>query len=594
MLFVWVLGMLQRSTAFVWVLGMLATRVHEAVCFAPPVCLLVGRGGRRAHSISHKFPRHINPTRAQGAPNARCAMVAAGESERSFESLGLLRPELLEAVHRLGFGAMTPIQAMALPAALAGRDIVGKAKTGSGKTAVFGLALLQQLDLALDHRGGRPQAIVLSPTRELATQLVDATRALAASMQGVRVLSITGGQPSRDQRARLESGAHVVVATPGRCLQLLELGNLNPSHLKILVLDEADRLLDMGFEEEVTRILKFLPPPGSRQTLLFSATWADGVERLSERVQMRPEVVSDGDVTPVTSSQAGAGPTSSPDAAQVDRTLLRQSALLFEGGETARLDALCHVLSTAVVGKEGEEAMCVVFCETRLQCKAVSDFLSSRGASALALHGELEQAEREKVLVHFRNKSCRVLVATNVASRGLDVEGVSLVVCFELNDDPAVHVHRVGRTARANTSGEAVSLVHVGGSGGVGEGRGWRSDELARLDSIDQALGGDPISRHTWKPPSGSSSHPIQLPQWEAEWQTVLVLGGRRDKLRPGDILGALSGAEVGLEGNQVGKIDVTEQRTWVAVKKQVARKAAQALNVVKVKKQRFKAHLIR
>jgi ATP-dependent RNA helicase DbpA len=517
-------------------------------------------------------------------------MVAAGESERSFESLGLLRPELLEAVHRLGFGAMTPIQAMGLPAAIDGRDVVGKAKTGSGKTAVFGLALLQQLDLALDHRGGRPQAIVLSPTRELATQLVDAIRALAASMQGVRVLSITGGQPSRDQRARLESGAHVVVATPGRCLQLLELGNLDPSHVKCLVLDEADRLLDMGFEEEVNRILKFLPPPGSRQTLLFSATWADGVERLSERVQMRPQVVSDGDVT----SREGAGSTSSPDAAQVDRTLLRQSAVLFEGGETARLDALCHVLSTAVVGKEEEEAMCVVFCETRLQCKEVADFLSSCGASALALHGELEQAEREKVLVRFRNRSCRVLVATNVASRGLDVEGVSLVVCFELNDDPAVHVHRVGRTARANTSGEAVSLVHVGGSGGVGEGRGWRSDELARLDSIDQALGGDPISRHTWKPPSGSSSRPIQLPQWAAEWQTVLVLGGRRDKLRPGDILGALSGSEVGLEGHQVGKIDVTEQRTWVAVKKQVAGKAAQALNVVKVKKQRFKAHLVR
>ena len=574
-----------------WVLGLLATRVHEAASFSPPVCLLVGRGGRRAHSISHKIPRHIIPTRAQRAPHARCAMVAAGESERSFESLGLLRPELLEAVHRLGFVAMTPIQAMGLPAAIDGRDIVGKAKTGSGKTVVFGLALLQQLDLALDHRGGRPQAIVLSPTRELATQLVDAIRALAASMQGVRVLSITGGQPSRDQRARLESGAHVVVATPGRCLQLLELGNLDPSHVKSLVLDEADRLLDMGFEEEVNRILKFLPPPGSRQTLLFSATWADGVERLSERVQMRPQVVSDGDVT---SSQAGEGSTSSPDAAQVDRTLLRQSAVLFEGGEAARLDALCHVLSTAVVGKAGEEAMCVVFCETRLQCKEVADFLSSRGASALALHGELEQAEREKVLVRFRNRSCRVLVATNVASRGLDVEGVSLVVCFELNDDPAVHVHRVGRTARANTSGVAVSLVHVGGSGGVGEGRGWRSDELARLDSIDQAQGGDPISRRTWKPPSGSSSRPIQIPQWAAEWQTVLVLGGRRDKLRPGDVLGALSGSEVGLEGHQVGKIDVTEQRTWVAVKKQVAGKAAQALNVVKVKKQRFKAHLVR
>jgi ATP-independent RNA helicase DbpA len=402
----------------------------------------------------------------------------------------------------------------------------------------------------------------------------------------------TGGQPSRDQRARLESGAHVVVATPGRCLQLLELGNLDPSHVKCLVLDEADRLLDMGFEEEVNRILKFLPAPGQRQTLLFSATWADGVERLSERVQKRPEVVSDGDVA---RSTAGAGSTSGTAAAQVDRMLLRQSAVLFEGGETARLEALCQVLATAAVPEEGAEASCVVFCETRLQCKEVADCLSSRGVSALALHGELEQAEREKVLVRFRNKSCRVLVATNVASRGLDVEGVSLVVCFELNDDPAVHVHRVGRTARANSVGVAVSLVHVGGSGGVGEGRGWRSDELARLDSIDQALGGDPILRSKIaKAPSGSSSRPMQLPQWAAEWQTVLVLGGRRDKLRPGDILGALSGSDVGLEGHQVGKIDVTEQRTWVAVKRQVAGKAVQALNTAKIKKQRFKTHLIK
>jgi ATP-independent RNA helicase DbpA len=417
------------ATSFVCVVGLLATRVHEAASFVPPAGLLVRLGGRRGYSVSAKFPSRIN--RAQ---NRRYAMLAAGEGERSFESLGLLRPELLEAVGRLGFGAMTPIQALALPAALAGRDIVGKAKTGSGKTAVFGLALLQQLDLTLDHRGGRPQAIVLSPTRELATQLVDSTRALAANLQGVRVLSITGGQPSRDQRARLESGAHVVVATPGRCLQLLELGNLDPSHVRCLVLDEADRLLDMGFEEEVNRILKFLPPPGRRQTLLFSATWDSTVERLSERVQKRPEVVSDGDVT---SSQAGPGSTSGKAAAQVDRMLLRQSAVLFDGGETARLDALCHVLATAAVPEQGAEASCLVFCETRLQCKEVADFLSSCGASALALHGELEQPEREKVLVRFRNKSCRVLVATNVASRGLDVEGVSLVVCYELNDDPA-------------------------------------------------------------------------------------------------------------------------------------------------------------
>jgi len=289
--------------------------------------------------------------------------------------------------------------------------VVGKAKTGSGKTAVFGLACLQKLDLALDHRGGRPQALVLSPTRELATQLVASIRGLATGMPGVRVLAVTGGSPSRDQRARLEAGAHVVVATPGRCLQLLELGNLDPRFVSTLVLDEADTLLDMGFEEEVNRILKFLPP--QRQTLLFSATWADRVEGLSKRLQRNPKIVSDGQAA------GEQGQATKSVAAQVDPSLLKQSALLFKGGQETRLEALCHVLATAdaeangsntASGEQGGEGSCVVFCETRIQCKEVAEALVSRGASALALHGELEQNDREKTLVRFRNKSCRILV----------------------------------------------------------------------------------------------------------------------------------------------------------------------------------------
>ena len=214
-----------------------ALMTSAALAFAPsPLLLVARRGGAAARPLLH-------------ARRTLCAMKAASEEggqagglspSRSFESVGL-RPELLASLKRLGFDSMSDIQQRALPAALAGRDVVGKGKTGSGKTAAFGLPLLHQLDLDLDHRGGRPQALVLSPTRELSEQLVTSLRTLATSMQGVRVLAVTGGQPSRDQRARLEAGAHVVVATPGRCLQLLEGGHLDPEALKTLVLDEADR-----------------------------------------------------------------------------------------------------------------------------------------------------------------------------------------------------------------------------------------------------------------------------------------------------------------------------------------------------------------
>lgn len=576
---------------------------------------------------------HVPLLKIPMAVSKRRGLVSLQAADKSFASLGL-RPALLQAVDRLGYKTLTDIQERALPCALSGRDVVGKSKTGSGKTCVFGLTLLQNLDLGLDNRGGRPQALVLSPTRELASQLVDVTRGLASCMEGVRVLAVTGGSPSRDQRARLDAGAHVVVATPGRCLQLLELGLLDPRFIKCLVLDEADTLLDMGFEVEVNRIIDKLPPRDRRQTMLFSATWAERVAELSERVMLRPEVFSDrlqGDTL-----ESGLG-SSTAAAEQVDRSLLQQSALLFEGGEEVRLEALCHVLATAAapvavaLSEEGAEPSCVVFCETRQQCNDVAAFLCSRGASALALHGDLEQSEREKVLVRFRNKSCRILVATNVASRGLDVADLSLVICLELNEDPDVHVHRVGRTARAERAGAAVSLVHAPASraqrkdgrrasdavdgadlevspvAGEGEsreregerergtGRTWipqnRYNEVSRLDSIDKALGGEPIPRKTWRP----TGQIVELHlNWEAGWVTVLVSGGRRDKLRAGDILGALCGDVVRLQGSQVGKIEVTEERTWVAVRRDVAAKVVRGLNSTKIKNQRFRAHLIK
>ena len=456
----------------------------------------------------------------------------------SFDTLPL-RPELLTGVARLGFTEMTDIQAKALPLALGGRDLVAHARTGSGKTAVFGLALLQKLDVSKR----RPQAIVICPTRELASQLVASIRALAAGLDGVRVLLVTGGNSSRDQRDALKAGAHVVVGTPGRLLHQLELERIRTGSLQTVVLDEADRMLDMGFEDEVLGILDYMPR--NPQTLLFSATWPDEMKELSGQIQHYPEMVG--------------------VAALLDAAVLKQSVVLCKRDE--REATLQGVLS------ERAPVPTLVFCETRIQCKEVVRFLRGLGVGALALHGELEQRDREEIMVCFRNGSAKVLVATNVAARGLDVEGVELVISYELSRDPEVHVHRVGRTARAESSGEAISLVVNGGN------------ELRRLEAVESYLGAE-LERATTPAASG------MLDKWSAEWRTIVVLGGRSDKLRPGDLLGALTRG-IGLEGSDVGKIVLTDKRTWVAVRSAVAKKAVDGLNKERIKKKRYRARLV-
>ena len=457
----------------------------------------------------------------------------------SFDTLPL-RPELQTGVTRLGFTEMTDIQAKALPVSLDGADIVAHARTGSGKTAVFGLTLLQKLDVS----NRTPQAIVLCPTRELAAQLVASIRALAVGLDGVRVLLVTGGKSSRDQRDALQAGAHVVVGTPGRVLHQLELRRLKTSSLRTVVLDEADRMLDMGFEDEVLGILSFVPR--DHQTLLFSATWPPAMKELSGRVQRSPEMIG--------------------TAALLDATVLKQHVVLCGKGE--RDLALRRLLASR------DPVPTLIFCETRIQCKRVTGVLCGLGVAALALHGELEQRDREEVMVCFRNGSARVLVATNVAARGLDVEGIELVISYELANDAQVHVHRVGRTARAATSGEAISLVIKG------------SKEMSRLAAIETYLGTE--LERVDVPGNADGS----LERWSAEWRTLDLLGGRGDKLRPGDLLGALTRG-VGLDGADVGMIILTDKRTWIAVRSGVARKAVDGLNKGRIKKKRYRVHLV-
>ncbi len=457
----------------------------------------------------------------------------------SFSALPL-HPELLAAIDKLGWTETTDIQAAAIPPALAGRDVVGHARTGSGKTAAFALPLLQ----ALEPRHRHLQALVLCPTRELAQQVTEAIRALASGMGGIRVLPITGGASQRAQSDALRAGAHVVVATPGRLLAWLDKERLHLDTVRTLVLDEADRMLDMGFEEQVRDILS--RAPDDRQTLLFSATWPDAIAAMSADIQTDPTTVG--------------------VQTQVDEEDLVQSAITCHFEDKGRV--LCELLAART------PTPTLVFAETKAECDEVARLLANQGADALPLHGDLDQRERDEVMVRLRNESTRIVVATNVAARGLDMDELGLVVCLEPSPEPESHIHRVGRTARASSQGEAVTLV-----AGAREQRRFAAIEAAMDTSI-----------RTTEGPRGTST---DLSAWTAPNRTLVILGGRKDKLRAGDILGALT-RDVGLQGGDVGKIVLTDRRAWVAVRGAVAKKAAAGLQRSRIKKKRFRVQLVR
>lgn len=452
-----------------------------------------------------------------------------------FSSLPLL-PALQQSVAGLGYTQMTPIQAQALPVMLEGRDLIAQAKTGSGKTAAFGLALLQGLQPSVLQ----VQALVICPTRELSDQVGRELRALARNMPNVKLLTLCGGVPIRAHRESLEHGAHIVVGTPGRLRALLDKDRLHMHALKVLVLDEADRMLEMGFEEDVRAIMK--KAPAARQTLLFSATYPDAIQDISAGYQRDPVRLS--------------------VDTEVDAQQLTQ--LAFEVGVSAqeRTQAVLRLIA------HYEPRSTLVFCNTKEECNEVARVLRRGGVRSLALHGDLEQRERDEVLVVFGNHSCSALVATDVAARGLDIEDLDCVINYELSPDASVHLHRVGRTGRAGKQGLAVSL--------------YRADDSFRLQRIELAQRG-PIKRAKLPKPAGDHATPRQ-----PSMVTLRIEGGRKDKLRPGDVLGALT-SEGGISGEQVGKIQVMELRTYVAVKREVDERALEHLEAGRIKKRKFR-----
>ena len=456
----------------------------------------------------------------------------------SFHTLGL-RPELSVALERLSYTEMTPIQAQALPKMLAGQDVTGQAQTGSGKTAAFGLALLQRVELS--HHA--VQALVLCPTRELADQVANEIRRLAQRLPNTRIVSACGGRPFREQRMAIQRGCHVLVGTPGRIGKHLRTESLDLSQLHTLVLDEADRMLDMGFIDQVDEIVSRCPP--NRQTLLFSATFPDAITQLCGRIQRMPNRVT--------------------VETQVATHLLKQQVVFSERSER---DALIAALLVDL-----QPSNVLIFCETREDCRGLGQFLHDRGAFVLTLHGEMEQRDRDDVLLQFTNGSISVLVATNLAARGLDIQDLPLVLITELSPDPESHLHRIGRTGRAGAEGLAVSIV-----------TGRREQE--RLQRIEEHIGTQIPVRPRPSTMDGDLSF------LKPRYQTILVLSGKKDKIRKGDVLGSLV-KEGGIPASAIGRMDLTTRFCAVAVETQFVHQAANHLRQARIKNKKVRVQML-
>lgn len=455
-------------------------------------------------------------------------------SQTKFSSLPL-SAELQKNLQSLNYETMTPIQAQALPHVLAGKDLIGQAKTGSGKTAAFGLGLLSKLDTELYQ----VQALVLCPTRELADQVAKHLRTLARTMPNIKVLTLCGGTPMGPQIGSLESGAHIVVGTPGRIEDHLYRQHLKLAATETLVLDEADRMLEMGFQETLEKIVRQLPK--ERQTLLFSATYPPEIQSIAKRIMESPELVK------VESSH--------------DDLSIQQHFYQIETKDE-RFDAVCLLLL------QHRPTSALVFCNTKRETQEVADRLKQSHFSVAALHGDLDQRDRDQTLIKFSNKSVSVLVATDVAARGLDIDSVDAVINYHVAQENEVHTHRIGRTGRAGATGVAHSL--------------YNSKEQYKIVQLGIYLDREIVSERL---PSGSL---LKTTPEQAIMSTLKIDGGKKQKLRPGDILGALTG-DKGIAGSDVGKIDLADNWAYVAVARTQVKTALKKLTEGKLKGKNFR-----
>jgi ATP-dependent RNA helicase DeaD len=517
------------------------------------------------------------------------APAASPAAITNFNEIGL-RPELMRAVIEVGYEEPTPIQARAIPAMIAGRDLVAQAQTGTGKTAAFALPILQRIDTNKHH----VQALVLVPTRELAIQVAHATH-LLGKYTGVTVLPVYGGQPIARQLRSLQQGVHVVVGTPGRVMDHIRRETLDLAKVNVLVLDEADEMLDMGFLEDIEFILEQMPK--DKQTTLFSATMPVRIRELSRRYMRDTQIISVG---------------------REQVTVPQTNQTYYEVPQRAKLDALCRILDVET------PTSTIIFCARKSDVDELVESLQGRGYKAEAIHGDLNQVQRDRVMRGFRDGKTEILVATDVAARGLDIPQVSHVVNYHIPWDPESYVHRIGRTGRAGREGTAITLIapreyrqlklierliqkrikagrlpsmadvearrrallveqlRAAIEGGGLEPYRLAAEELSEdADPIDVAAAAlKLLATIDSKKTEGGVKRAVDPGSDGAEpgMARLFINVGRNEGIRPADIVGAIAG-EAGIPGRAIGVIDLYEQYAFVEVPQESARHVVEALN---------------
>lgn len=517
-----------------------------------------------------------------------------------FKDLGLV-PEILRAIDDLGYEEPTPIQKAAMPTVLEGKDIIGQAQTGTGKTAAFSMPIIQKV--VGDIKG--PQALILTPTRELAVQVADEIRKFSKYSTGVRTLAIYGGQPIERQIKALKAGVQIVVGTPGRIIDHINRRTVKLNQIHTVVLDEADQMLDMGFQEDIERILQ--ETPEDRQTLLFSATIPKEIEQLAQTYQKKPKKIK---------------------VVHEVLTVPQIEQYYYEVRPHEKLDVLSRLLD---MEKEG---LTIIFCRTKKGVDELVESLQSRGYFAEGLHGDLKQTQRDRVMKKFREGTVELLVATDVAARGIDVNNVNIVINYDIPEDLEYYVHRIGRTGRAGKTGVTYTFV---------TGR-----QISLLKSIERftktKIRRKPIPSindlaerqrelfrnriiHTIE--AGALTPYIGLVEGIAEEYSSIEIAaalakmimekermglavekedvfedtgavdsdkarifiniGKRDRVRIADILGAIAN-EGGIPGKEVGTIDMFDKYTFVEIPKERAEKLIKKINKIRIKGKKINA----
>jgi len=447
----------------------------------------------------------------------------------TFDTLALRTP-LKEALKRLEFTTMTSIQSTSLPVILQKKDCIAQAATGSGKTLAFGLGVLERINPKMFGT----QSLILCPTRELAEQVAKVIRSLASEMGNIKILTLCGGVPMKGQIHSLKHGAHIVVGTPGRVLKLLQLEAFDPSAIQSVVLDEADQMIDMGFIEDITAILGFTPP--SRQSLLFSATFPESIQTITSEFMKDPVMV-----------QAEHA---------ISKPKIEEIAYICNDKLTA-LPKILHL---------HEITNTIIFCNTKVDANALCEDLNRIGIHALTLHGDMEQFDRNEAIIQFRNLSAPILVATDVAGRGIDIEGLDAIINYEVPIQNERYTHRIGRTGRAGKNGIAITLVN--------------HHQYDRFMDLKRSI------------------TPIEFPSIEyasslkTKMRTICIDAGKKEKLRAGDIVGALI-HECGLSKEEIGKIDQLDHLSYVAIPRTKAETIYQKLINRPIKGKTFRKWLL-